>query len=736
MLPALRALASGSRGTSHLRCAGFEPDAAYVWAVKVLRVGVVSRAPFEPPAASPLLAVQQAARLQSSAYRLGWHGGDKVAFMESAAVLPHPVQVMEDDLPQDLVEAVRFVVRKGESIVDWRAARVQLLRDVAAALQPLNGRMVATMRPSVAHVAGQYNVAFMAAMAEAMRHPDVFIVRDFVRGFQTYGELPSSGVYHGGGSGPELPVQAVLTQASNARWNIFLQASMHARHTAAMRLRAAGKPDAMSSIEAAWSSTVDECKDGWMIGVWDDAAGEYRGFTADELDRHPWLFGRGSWRGLRRFAIWQKAKWRPIDDGAENLLNAVTGTWDKLSLIGADFPAKLVRLFQCEIDRRAAEMGVPPPLWVYEGSSDDVLKAYRRVPASDVGMTVASLPHPVSGEAQFFLVPGFPFGLVSAVMQWNRYAALVVSAMRRLLAATGGGYYDDFHFGEPAWARGSAQAATGQMLELVGLGFAAPKHVAPDQIFPFLGVESDCSRMPITGAIEVGVSASQREHMDADVRRVLAEGVLSRGAAGKLYSRMRWTLCPVFGRVGVAALQPLRDRADAPPDVQAYILSEDLRECLLFLLRVLQLGLRTQVPVRPVREWPTVVLTDAEGHGGIGIVVRTPCGQLFYAFGVAPPWIMELFASFRAGRALHHFVDNQPALSGLVKGSSGLPDSARIIHAYHVEVLRLACRPWLGFVYSEDNLSDDPSRGRFGRLLGLGARERDCMFPTDLDWHI
>ena len=66
----------------------------------------------------------------------------------------------------------------------------------------------------------------------------------------------------------------------------------------------------------------------------------------------------------------------------------------------------------------------------------------------------------------------------------------------------------------------------------------------------------------------------------------------------------------------------------------------------------------------------------------------------------------------------------------------GLPASARIIHAYHVEVLRLACRPWLGFVYSEDNFSDDPSRGRFDRLLRLGARERDCVFPADLDWHL
>ena len=59
---------------------------------------------------------------------------------------------------------------------------------------------------------------------------------------------------------------------------------------------------------------------------------------------------------------------------------------------------------------------------------------------------------------------------------------------------------------------------------------------------------------------------------------------------------------------------------------------------------------------------------------------------------------------------MHHFIDNKGARAGIVKGSSGKPDSARIIDALHVELVALACQPWFGFVYSEDNLSDDPWR--------------------------
>jgi len=81
------------------------------------------------------------------------------------------------------------------------------------------------------------------------------------------------------------------------------------------------------------------------------------------------------------------------------------------------------------------------------------------------------------------------------------------------------------------------------------------------------------------------------------------------------------------------------------------------------------------------------------------------------------------------GRLVHHFIDNESALAGLVKGSSGKPDSARVLLDAHVQIAALQCRPWFGFVYSEDNLSDPPSRGDFGLLLRLGARWRDCPFP-------
>jgi hypothetical protein len=85
-------------------------------------------------------------------------------------------------------------------------------------------------------------------------------------------------------------------------------------------------------------------------------------------------------------------------------------------------------------------------------------------------------------------------------------------------------------------------------------------------------------------------------------------------------------------------------------------------------------------------------------------------------------------------RLAHHFIDNRPARAGLIKGSSGKPDSARIINAMHVELMALQCQTWFGFVYSEDNLSDGPSRGDYALLQRLGAIWRPCKLPRIDCW--
>ena len=92
------------------------------------------------------------------------------------------------------------------------------------------------------------------------------------------------------------------------------------------------------------------------------------------------------------------------------------------------------------------------------------------------------------------------------------------------------------------------------------------------------------------------------------------------------------------------------------------------------------------------------------------------------------------FGDLLRGRLIHHFIDNEPALKGLIKGSSSKPDSCRLIHEYTLATVALACYPWLGFVYSEDNLSDGPSRRDLKLMLSLKAHFRQMVIPRLKAW--
>ena len=92
------------------------------------------------------------------------------------------------------------------------------------------------------------------------------------------------------------------------------------------------------------------------------------------------------------------------------------------------------------------------------------------------------------------------------------------------------------------------------------------------------------------------------------------------------------------------------------------------------------------------------------------------------------------FPDILAGRLCHHFIDNEGAYYSLMSGYSDKADCSLVIHQYHLQILKLKCYPWLGFVYSGDNLSDLPSRGEFGLVERLGATFRTAVMPNLVGW--
>ena len=301
------------------------------------------------------------------------------------------------------------------------------------------------------------------------------------------------------------------------------------------------------------------------------------------------------------------------------------------------------------------------------------------------------------------------------------------------------------------------------MFDLVGLGFDLGKHEGGSDTSVVLGVLSDfrpvCS--PLLASVGLTVTTERIDKLREVIRGVLRRRAVSRAVARRLFGKARFTVCPVFGRVGLGLLQRLtsvRGSASLGPDS---LLADDL----LTLYELLPRLRPAQYPLLPRTDRPLILLTDASEEavlptGEIGVFLWDPAAAVSYFTALRLPpavlaWLQgckwqkkyitqyELLAAACAyttfpdvvrGRLVHHFLDNFAAYSGLVRGSSNKPHSARIINNTHAAVLELGCQPWFGFVYSEDNIADLPSRGDFWLMWQLGAIFRPCVLPELNRW--
>eukprot|EP00959_Pyramimonas_sp_CCMP1952_P458540 9476787-Pyramimonas_sp.AAC.1 len=161
--------------------------------------------------------------------------------------------------------------------------------------------------------------------------------------------------------------------------------------------------------------------------------------TRRELDLR---FGPGGYRPLPRHAIWQGDKWRLIDDGKRARTNALSFLSETLVTIPPELPLLIARALALQVSQDGHSL---PEWFQVVASVEDWWKGYRQLfpTRRDMGVVVVALLHPTTHECLYSVLRGLPFGLGSAVNQFNRVPLLLTAAARRLLYVMGGHYVDD-----------------------------------------------------------------------------------------------------------------------------------------------------------------------------------------------------------------------------------------------------------------------------------------------------
>ena len=152
---------------------------------------------------------------------------------------------------------------------------------------------------------------------------------------------------------------------------------------------------------------------------------------ASELDaRHPM-----GWRCMVRFPVEQGDSWRGCDDADKSQHNDATTTWETIRCITSEMPARLATMMY---DR----WGGSPH--VVHGGTDDLHKAYWRVPNAEPCNSIIMLYHPRLQRVVMYEVPGHSFGLRSSVLNFNRYPEFICHCVQRLFMAVVSHYFDDY----------------------------------------------------------------------------------------------------------------------------------------------------------------------------------------------------------------------------------------------------------------------------------------------------
>ena len=207
--------------------------------------------------------------------------------------------------------------------------------------------------------------------------------------------------------------------------------------------------------------------------------------------------------------------------------------------------------------------------------------------------------------------------------------------------------------------------------------------------------------------------------------------------AASVVGKFGFLCTTLFGKIGRSCTGPLRERQYASHDNVS--LSIALRRSLQLMLRLVEVSPPRTINL-DMQQRPYLLYTDAshvperEHRFVVGAVLifPPPHRRIEYLSYVVPPevvasWLpkqtymgqLEILAGPLAlstwkdvlqHSGVIHFVDNDAAAAGLVKGYSSKRDSTLLISSYWSLAAEHAIDPYLDRVESKSNLSDGPSR--------------------------
>jgi len=684
------------------------------------------------------------------------------------------------ELPQACKEAIRVMLSKQTGLPKWRATQLNKLRSISNKAQSLTKTLkqlpLASESVRKLESVRSVHVAMLCLFCDALKHPDVDLPLNFLRGFNVTGHIPSSGVLR-----PILPAVTDAqfrdihsdTMQSNDAW-----AESVAQSVASQARSASGTQ--LDLLHSVWKLTKAEQAAGFAgppltLKALRQKYGSGASMTCRVIRRHGVVQGEKAVRTQHATTIHTdygrtltfkeplrhsdgspvlEQKIRLIDDCKRSKHNRCL-----MQCSETIAPCNFTFLASCceEIVRQARARNMQRlPSVVF--SLDDQKAAYRQVPMSDPQMCIVCMysfdahdPGP-----RFVEMWGHCFGHSSSVTNYYRVPLLSCQIARHFLAVPQEHFFDDFNTPDlrvSLPADSGASAATKGIQDILGFLVEDAKHQPPSVVNVFLGVTTDISNTASEAPyVEFKPSPGRIHRIRSMLTHASVHG-LSSHAAQVLLGKLNFLLHAAWGKVGRAALQPLRTRAgqfpfllkgglQPPPEGTAWTPALATMASFLDLLFDRLPPFRWYLGPRPRSQ--LVLYCDAQyslfGRKGVGFVVGVPDSHNHYMGGdVIPHDLLLWMASFGfdkqtlinqcellailvallsapdllRDRDIVIWSDNVGALSACVHGYSRQPEMAALSNAIHLLLADSRSRAYFLHVPGKANCADIPSRVPF-----------------------
>ena len=631
-------------------------------------------------------------------------------FVAEATRLGHPKSFL-NSLPNALMKAVQNNVSMSHSeIANKRNRWFRKWLKRAEALKSSDEAIRMPLKEESRLVIEKKRISLFKEILESSGYDDMAVVDILVNGAPLSGLVEESGIFPKVFRPASLSIQSLKDRSKEIRSAIL------------SKVKSSGDAECDAFV---WTETCKEKEKGWLTGP----------IPLAELKDGSVI--------SRRFGIWQKSKYRCIDDYSASLVNSTCQVAESPLLHTIDVSAALLEKWMRSSNDLYGQ--IPRVL----ARSFDLKSAYRQIfvkeDERELGYIAVFCPD--DGETKIFRTVALPFGSIQSVYAFLRLSAAIwhIGVVHLDLAWTS--FFDDFlvYADEPLT---SHTEKTAEMLfDLLGWNIAksGSKAMPFSDTLECLGVSINLTEFP-KAIVKITNTDDRKKEILENIASHLHSKQLTSSDAQKLRGRMQFAENQIFGRQARRCLKKVSEHLQTGRTV----IDHELCESLVRFSHYLKEGRPREVRLFTRETW--LIFTDASYEQthinpvGIGCVLVNPTGTpvrfiqeipdeqlllelghtkkgtiIFEAEMLALLLAMRQWKSHFFGRQLVAYVDNDAVRGAIASSSAHSGISGKMIREINdIEEFANALL-WIARVPTKSNVSDDPSRGDSTALVNQGA---------------